>query len=245
MGADTARRLFGEIDPVGRKIRLPALRDGKTGNEEMTVVGITANVKYSGLDQLADDVVYRPFAQQPWRSVFLVARTSGDPAVLASRLRREIAAVDRAITVTDVTTLDAVLSEVTAQPRFRTLLLAAFASMAIVIAAVGLYGVIAYSASQRTAEIGLRMALGADRRRIRLLVLREGVVLVVFGGGLGLIAAFGLTRLFATLLYGVPPTDPASFALATTGVMAAGLLASYVPAERATRVDPLVVLRAE
>jgi putative ABC transport system permease protein len=245
MSSDTARRLFGAEEPLGQTIGLPVLRDGTTGNEEMTVVGITANVKYSGLDQLADDVVYRPFAQQAWRSVFLVARTSGDPAVLASQLRSEIATVDPAITVSDVMPLETILSEATAQPRFRTLLLGAFALMAIAIAGVGLYGVIAYSLSRRTAEIGVRMALGADSRRIRIMVLREGLALALVGSVLGLIAAYGLTRLLAALLYGIAPTDPTSFALAMAGVATIGLVASYVPADRATRVDPLVVLKAE
>jgi putative ABC transport system permease protein len=245
MSAGTARRLFGDQDPVGRTIGLPVLRDGKAARETMTVVGITADVKYGGLDRAADDVVYRPFAQQAWRSVFLVARTSGDPAALASRLRREIAAVDRAITVADVTTLEAVLSDATARPRFRALVLGAFAGLAILIATVGLYGVVAYTVSQRAAEIGVRMALGADGRRIRRMVLREGMVLALAGGALGLVGAHALTRLLATLLFGIAPTDPVSYALAAAGVIAAGLVASCVPAARAARADPLVVLRAE
>lgn len=245
MSADTARQVFGDQDPLGRTIGLPVLKNGRTGREEMTVVGITGNVKYSGLDQLADAVVYRPFAQQPWRSVFLVARTPGDPATLALQLQREIAAVDRAITVAEETTLDAVLSDVTSQPRFRTVLLAAFASMAIVIAAVGLYGVIAYSVSQRTREIGVRMALGADSRRIRIMVLREGLILASLGGVVGLAGAYGATRLLTNLLYGTAPTDPASFAIAAAGVIAVGLVASYLPAGRAASADPLVVLRAD
>jgi putative ABC transport system permease protein len=245
MSASTARRLFGDQDPVGRTIGLPVLRNGKAARETMTVVGITADVKYGGLDRAADDIVYRPFAQQAWRSVFLVARTTGDPEVLASRLRREIAAVDRAITVADVTTLEAVLADATARPRFRAMVLGAFAGLAILIATVGLYGVIAYTVSQRAAEIGVRMALGADGRRIRSLVLREGMVLALAGGALGLVGAHALTRLLATLLFGIAPTDPVSYALAAAGVIAAGLVASCVPAERAARADPLVVLRAE
>jgi putative ABC transport system permease protein len=202
-------------------------------------------VKYSGIDRAADAVVYRPFAQQPWRSVFVVARTSGDPEALAALLGREIAAVDRAITIADVSTLDAVLADVTSQPRFRTLLLCVFAGMAIAIAAVGLYGVIASSVSQRTREIGVRMALGADRRRIRMMVLREGARLAVLGGAVGAVAAYGMSRLLAHLLYGIAPNDPTSFALATAGVMVVGLGASYIPARRASRADPLAAIRSE
>jgi putative ABC transport system permease protein len=245
MSADTARQLFGDQDPLYRTIELPVLRNGHSGREQMTVVGITGNVKYSGLDQMADAVVYRPFAQQPWRSVFLVARTTGDPTVLASQLQREIAAVDRAVTIADVTTLDGVLSDVTSQPRFRTMLLAVFASMAIAIATVGLYGVVAYSVSQRTGEIGIRMALGADGRRIRIMVLREGLVVALFGGLVGLAGAYGATRILTNLLYGTAPTDPASFAVAAVGVIVVGLVASYVPAARAAGADPLVALRTE
>lgn len=245
MSADTARQLFGEEDPLHRTIGLPVLRNGRSGREEMTVVGITGNVKYSGLERMADAVIYRPFAQQPWRSVFLVARTTGDPTVLASQLQREIAAVDRAITIADVTTLDAVLSDVTSQPRFRTMLLAALASMAIAIATVGLYGVIAYSVSQRTGEIGVRMALGADSRRIRMMVLREGLVVALLGGLVGLAGAYGATQMLTNLLYETAPADPASFAVAAVGVIAVGLVASYIPAARAAGADPLVALRAD
>ncbi|HUE89100.1 MAG TPA: ABC transporter permease [Vicinamibacterales bacterium] len=245
MSADTARRLFGERDPLGRSIRLPVLRDGRSGSEEMTVVGITANVKYSGIDRAADDVIYIPFAQHPWRSVFLVARTAGNPQVLVSQLQREIAAVDRAITLAEVTTLDAVLSDATAQPRFRTLLLATVAALALVIAGVGVYGVIAYSVSQRLGEIGVRMAVGADARRIRTMVLREGMVLALVGALAGLLIAYGAAGLLTSLLYGIAPTDPTSFTLAAAAILAVGLAATYLPAARAARVDPLTLLRAE
>ena len=243
MSADTARRLFGEQDPLGRRIRLPVLRDGRGASEEMTVVGVTANVKYSGIDRAADDVIYIPFAQHPWRSVFLVARTAGNPQTLASQLQREIATVDRAITMAEVQTLNTVLAEATAQPRFRTLLLAVFAGLAIVIAAVGLYGVIAFSVSQRMGEIGVRLAVGADARRIRFMVLREGMVLALLGGSAGLMIAYGAARLLTSLLYGIAPTDPISFTFAAAAVVVAGLVASYIPAARAAQADPLALLR--
>jgi putative ABC transport system permease protein len=245
LSADTAHRLFDGEDPLGRTIRLPSMRDGHTISAEMTVVGITANVKYSGLDQMADDLVYRPFAQQAHRSVFLVARTTGDPAVLAAQLRPAIAAVDPAIVVADVATLDDVLADVTSSPRFRTFVLAGFAAMALLIAGVGLYGVIAYSVSQRTGEIGIRMTLGADGRRIRTMVLRDGLTLALVGAATGAAAAWSLTSLLGHLLYGIAPTDPASFALAAGGMAAACLISSYVPAARAARTDPLVVLKEE
>jgi putative ABC transport system permease protein len=235
--------LFGSQDPLGRSIRLPVLRDGRSGSEEMTVVGITGNVKYSGIDQAADDVIYIPFAQHPWRSVFLMARTAGNPETLVAQLQREIAAVDRAITIAEVRSLNTVLADATAQPRFRTLLLGAFAGLAMVIAAVGLYGVIGYSVSQRLGEIGVRLAVGADARRIRFMVLREGMVLALIGASTGLMLAYGVARLLASLLYGIAPTDPVSFTVAAAGVAVAGLVACSIPAARAARVDPLTLLR--
>lgn len=245
MSAGTARRLFGDQDPIGRTIGLPVLRDGRSSREDVTIVGLTAGVKYGGLDRAADDIVYRPFAQQPWRSLFLVARTSADPMALAAELRHEIAAVDRDITVSDVSTLDAVLFDATARPRLRTRLLAAFAFAAVVIAGIGLYGVIAYSVSRRSGELAIRVALGADARSIRRLVIAEGLTLVGIGSAAGLLAAAALARLVSSLLYGITPADPVSYALAATGVGVCGLVASYVPAARASRTDPLSVLRAE
>jgi predicted permease len=245
MSRDTARQLFGTDDALGRTIDLPALRNGASTREQMTVVGIAGNVKYSGLDQVADAVVYRPFAQQPWRSVFLVARTAGDPAVLASRFRSEVGAVDRFITIGEVATMNAVLSDLTAQPRFRAALLTSLAVLAMVIAAVGLYAVIRYSLSQRTAEIGVRLALGASRRQIRTMVLREGMGLAMAGTALGAAGAYGLTRLLTSLLFGITPTDVTTFALAAAGIVTASLVAVYVPAARAARTDPVVVLRGD
>ncbi|HWI19876.1 MAG TPA: ABC transporter permease [Vicinamibacterales bacterium] len=243
MSAGTARLMFPEQDALGRTIPLPVLRNGKTAREEMTVVGIVADVKYNGLDQVADAVVYRPFAQQPHRAPFLVVRTSGDPAGLVSQLQSEIGAVDRGITMADARTMNDVLSQVTLQPRLRTLLLAFFASLAIVIAAVGVYAVIGYSVSQRTAEIGVRLALGAQSRQIRTMVMREGLILALVGGMIGLGGAYALSRLLTTLLYGIAPADPASFALGIAIVLIAGLTASCIPAVRAARTDPVVAIR--
>jgi len=245
LSASTARRLFPGRDAVGQRIGLPVVRDDKAAREDMTIVGIVGDVKFNGLDQQADDAVYRPFAQQPWPSAFLVARTSGDPDALAAQLRAEIATVDRSIAVSDLSSMDAVLSTVTAGPRLRSLVLAAFAAFAILIAAVGLHGVVAYSVSQRGPEMGVRMALGADARRIRLMVLGEGARLAVAGGALGMIGALGAARALSGLLYGVSTADWVSFAAATLGMMTAALAASYLPASRASRTDPAEVLRGD
>jgi putative ABC transport system permease protein len=245
MSIDTAKRFFGDGDPIGRTMSLPVLRNGKSGREDMTLVGTIANVKYSGLDAAADDAVYRPFRQQPWVAPYLVVRTTGEPGSLVPTLRREIAMLDRAIVLADVTPLDAIISNAAAQPRFRTVLLGSIAGLALVMAVVGLYGVVAYSVSQRTREIGIRMALGAGQDDILGMVLREGLILAGFGILGGVVSAYAATRALSGLLYGVAATDALSFGFAGGSLFIVALVASYVPAHRAMKVDPLVALRVE
>jgi ABC-type antimicrobial peptide transport system permease subunit len=156
-----------------------------------------------------------------------------------------MAILDRGIVLADVTPLDSIISNAAAQPRFRSVLLGSIAGLALVMAIVGLYGVIAYSVSQRTREIGIRMALGAHRDDILGMVLREGLVLAGFGILGGLLGAYAATRVLSGLLYGVAPTDAASFGFAAAGLVVVALVASYVPARRAMKVDPLVALRIE
>jgi putative ABC transport system permease protein len=224
---------------------LPVSRNGVNRQEDMTLVGIVANVKYSGLDAAADDAVYRPFRQQTWMAPYLVARTTGGPDSLVPTLRREIAAVDPGIVISDVRTLDSIVSNAAAQPRFRTVLLASIAGLAVLMAVVGLYGMIAYSVSQRTREIGIRMALGAHREDIFGMVLGEGLLLASFGIIGGFVVAYAVTRVLSGLLYGIAPTDAVSFGFAGASLLIVGLMASYFPARRATKVDPLVALRFE
>ena len=245
MSEATAKRFFGPDDPLGRTMTLPVIRDGVRSSAEMTLVGVTTNVNYAGLDAAPDDVVYRPFAQQPWVAPFLVVRTSGDPEDLATTLRRRLAALDRGIIVSSVTTLDQLVLDATAQPQFRTVLLASLAGLAIGIAAMGLYGVVAYAVSRRTREIGIRIALGATSREVLMMVVRDGMILAVTGIVVGVAGAFFLVRLLARLLYGITPTDPVSFVLASAGLLALTLVASYLPARRAARIEPLRALRTE
>jgi putative ABC transport system permease protein len=245
MSVDTARRFFGDGDPIGRTLTLPFARNGTSGSEEMTLVGTIANVKYSGLDAAPDDAVYRPFRQQVWVAPFLVARTTTDPARLVEAIRRTVSAADRATVVSDVKPLDGIIAEAAAQPRIRTLVLSSIAALALALSAVGLYGVVAYSVSQRSREIGIRMALGADEAEVLRMVLREGALLAATGIACGLTVSYVVTRALTGLLYGTEPTDPASFALAAAGLMAVMLVASYIPARHATRVDPNMALRAD
>ena len=245
MSESTARRFFGPGDVTGRTMRLPALRDGKTASVEMTLVGVTSNVKYAGLTAQPDDIVYRPFAQQPWMASFLVVRTAGAPADFAPALRRAIATADPAMVTNAMTTLDDVVLESVAQPRFRAVLLASLASLAISIAAIGLYGVVAYAVSQRVREFGIRLALGATARDVSVMVIKEGSMVAISGIALGTVAAVALTRVLSDLLYGVAPTDPLSFVGAGLGLLGLTLVASFIPARRAARIDPIRVLRGE
>jgi putative ABC transport system permease protein len=164
---------------------------------------------------------------------------------MAAELRHALSEVDRHVGVVSIRTLDDVLSQEAAQPRFRTAVLSAVAGLALALAAIGLFGVVGYSVSKRTAEIAIRVALGAERRDVAWLVLREGLGLGVLGGSLGLAAAFALTRLLAGFLFGVTATDPFSFVLAAALLVAVVLSASYLPARRASRIDPVTALRAQ
>ena len=243
MSEDTARRFFGSDDPLGRTMSLPLLRDGRTTSTEMTLVGVVANIRYAGLGAPPDDAVFRPFAQQPWATPFLVVRTIGDPEAFAATLRRGIAAADRGVVVSSVTPLDQLVTDAAAEPHFRTVLLGSLAGLALGIAAVGLYGVVAYAVSQRTKEFGIRIALGATSRNVLGMVLSEGMIVAVAGVGLGVASALALSRVLNGLLYGIAPTDPVSFLAASIGLLVLTLIASYIPARRAARVDPIGALR--
>jgi putative ABC transport system permease protein len=245
MSEDTARRFFGPGDVIGRTMQLPRATWSGTGlnSIDMTLVGVISNVKYAGLTAPAEDAVYRPFAQQPWIAPFLVARTATDPTALLSSIRREIAAADPAIVVSSIRTLDSMMSDATAQPRVQTIVFAVLTTLGLAMAAVGLYGVVAFSVAERTREIGIRAALGASRSRVLLVALREAAAVGVFGLVIGAGVSLAVVRLLRTSLYGVSPTDPRSFAAAAAVLSAVAITASYLPARRATSVDPLVALR--
>ena len=175
----------------------------------------------------------------------LAVRTSADPLSLAAALRSEVRGLDKDQSVADIRTLDQVVSASLAQPRLNTLLLSGFATLATLLAAVGIYGVISYAVAQRTREIGIRMALGAERADVLKLVVKQCMTLAFAGTAVGLVGALTLTRLMSSLLYGVRPTDPPTFLGALLALVAVALLASYIPARRATKVDPMVALHYE
>jgi len=234
-----ARIFWGEEDPVGRRFQ-----SGRQGT--VTVVGVAADVKNEGLaadKQRAQ--MYRPFLQDPRPFGFLAVRTRSDPAALTAGVRGEVLVLDRNRPVYDIATMEERLATSVADRRFNLLLLGLFALVALVLAAVGLYGVLAYAVNERTHEIGIRMALGARRESVLGLILRQGVMLVVMGLAAGLLASLLLGRVLAGSLYGVPSTDPVTFMAIPVALLAVALLSSWLPARRATQVDPTVALRQD
>jgi putative ABC transport system permease protein len=241
----TAKRLFPDADPIGRTLRLPVVQEGKNSMAELRLVGVVADVKYAGLGELPEDVVFRPFAQQPWIAPFLVARTTNDPEPLVATIRRTIASVDPGMVISLENTLDGLLSTDAAPARFQTLVLAILTLLAVTLAAIGLYGVIAFSVAQRTKEFGIRIAVGAAPARLMGMVLTEGLVNAAFGLAIGVSGALGAVRLLKSVLFGVAPTDFVSFSFSVLVLLAVAILATYLPARRATEVDPLTALRCE
>ena len=232
-----ARQFFGDEDPIGQAIPF-----NKTS---ITIVGVVENVKYTGIANAGEGVLYRPFAQSPMRVVVMVAKTAGDPASIAADLRSIVRQHDPNIGFGAVQPLTTWISDAVAQPRFRTLSLSSIAVITLVLAMVGLYGVIAYSTAQRTPEIGVRVAIGAQRADVIRLVLAEGARLALAGIGLGLIASYWAAQLLSSFLYGVTATDVTAFVGAAAALFVVALVATYLPARRAARIDPMHALRAE
>jgi putative ABC transport system permease protein len=232
-----ARTYWPNQNPIGKHILVGRQVNGAE------VVGVLADIRNRGLSADANPGILFPLAQLPWPFMSLVVRTRSDPHTVVAAVRAEVASVDSNQPVTAVQTMDEVLAAGASQPRFTTLLLGALAATAFLLALVGIYGVIAYSVAVRTQEMGIRMALGANRADILRLVLRQGLMLALMGIGAGLGAALALTRYLASLLYRVSVSDPAIFAAAALLFAAIAVLASYLPARRATQVDPAVTLR--
>jgi len=209
------------------------------------VVGVVGHIKYTGLDRDTRVEVFTPFSQMPYRDMYLTFRTSADPAAMSAAISNEVHALDKDLALYDVRTMQQLVSRSLSMRRFSVLLLVIFAGLALLLAAVGIYGVMAYSVAQRSHEMGIRMALGARAADVRGLVVRQTMRLAFIGVVIGLAAAFALTRVMSSLLFGVTATDPPVFTGISVLLVVVALLASYVPARRATRVDPIVALRYE
>jgi putative ABC transport system permease protein len=252
-----ARRYWPGEDAIGKRITFDAAR---TDSAWLTVVGVSKDAVRSDWRSEPEEELYIPYLQARQYLVgqssavsylTLVARASCAaaevcrPAALAPAMRAAVGEVDRNVTVAEVQTLSDVVHEATAEPRFYMLLLGTFALVALTLAALGIYGVMSYSVSRRTHEIGVRMALGARREDVLALVVGQSMRVALLGAVVGIVTAFAVTRLMSTLLYGVSSTDPVTFLVAASVLGGVALLASFVPARRATRVDPVTALRAE
>jgi len=240
-----ARKYWPDGDAVGQHIRLGGVRPQSPNAGWIKIVGVSGDIKSEGLDAATAPRIYLPVNQSPSYAMVVYLRTNADPGPLGDSLRREVQSIDPSIPVFGVLTMDEVVAKYLEQRRFALELLGVFASVAMLLASIGIYGVMAYTFSQRTNEIGIRMAMGAQRSDILKIAVNEGAMIVVFGVTAGLAGSFVLTRFLQAMLFDVKPTDPITFA-AIPGILAAvALLACFIPARRATRVDPLVALRHE
>jgi putative ABC transport system permease protein len=201
------------------------------------------DVKYSGLEVAAEPAYYEHYQQDSWSYSYIVVRSSSEPRPLATGVRQAVWSLDKDLPIANVHTMEDLLSDSVARPRFRTFVFLVLGTLAILLAVTGIYGVISYLVSQRTREIGIRVALGAQRRTVLHLIIRQGMSLALVGAVIGLIAAFVLTRLMTGLLYEVEATDPLTFTSITILLLLVSLAACWIPARRAAKVDPLVALR--
>jgi putative ABC transport system permease protein len=236
------RKYWPNEDPVGKRITFQGGQQNPIWRE---IVGIVGHVKHKGLEGESRVQYYIPHSQVQNANMSLVVRTSGDPASLTGAVRGAISGLDKDLPVFRVKTMEQYVIDSMAQRRFAMTLLGIFASVALALAAVGLYGVLSYSITQRSHEIGVRMALGAQVRDVLRLVVGQGMLLAMIGVALGSVAAFLLTRLMANLLFGVKAGDPLTFAAIALLLTLVALVACFVPARRATKVDPIVALRYE
>jgi predicted permease len=237
-----ARRYFADTDPLGQRIVFTDAPDAPARE----VVGVVADVRHAGLDEPAGLEYYVPYDQAPAIRVTLVARTSSnDPASIMPALRGLIREMDKDLPLWNVRTMNSLLSESVARRRFNMTLLGIFALVALALASLGIYGVMSYSVTQRTHEIGIRMALGAQPRDILRMIVRQGMLLAIVGVALGLVASYWLMQTMTQILYGVSATDPLTFAAISLLLMLVAFTANYIPARRATKVDPMIALRYE
>jgi putative ABC transport system permease protein len=232
-----ARQFWPNEDPIGKRIK--ALRQVRE------IIGVSGEVKQAGLDKPSDPEIFLPYQQAPFLYLQLAVRTTDDPMKMVAAIKHEVQTIDQDMPLTGIKTMDQYLSDSIANPRFQSRVLSLFAAIALLLAAVGLYGVMSYAVAQRTHEIGVRVALGARSSDVLKLVVGKGLRLTLIGIAIGLVAAVALTRLLASLLFGVSTTDPATFVIIALLLIIVALLACYLPARRATKVDPMVALRYE
>jgi putative ABC transport system permease protein len=244
ISASLAKLVFPGEDPIGRRIK-PGISSGNSGEPLRVVVGVVGDIKAEGLAAPSVPESYVPYAQLPFAPMSVMVRTDIAPANLVPTLTGEVQSLDNALPLLHIKTLDEYVSDSIVATRFEAFLLGTFGGLAFLLTAVGLYGVISYTVVQRTRELGIRIALGAQRGTILGMVVKNGTLLVCAGALIGLAAAFLLTRLMASLLFGVGPSDPLTFLCVPIALVTVAVLASYVPARRAAQTDPIVALRCE
>ncbi len=237
-----ARQIWPNEDAVGKRI---AFLSAQGIDPWMVVVGVVGDVKHRGLNQAARPEIYVPHAQTPTGTMTVVLRAAGEPAALTAALRAAVKTLDADLPLFNLRTLEQLRAASLATQRFSLWLLGLFAAVALILAALGIYGLISYAVSQRTREIGIRMALGAQARDALWLALRQGLWLVLIGVAIGLLASLLLTRLMKALLFNISSTDPLTFAGVALLLALVALLACWIPARRATKVDPMIALRRE
>jgi predicted permease len=240
---ETVRRYFPNEDPIGKRIDFGWTRDGERLAGE--IVGVVGDVRQHALSAGVTPHVYAAWDQWPLDEITVVMRSRGDASTALAAARGAVQSLDRDLPVYDAFTLESMVDRALGQPRFYVLLLSIFAALAVVLAVVGIYGVIAYTVQQRTREIGIRIALGASRERVVGMVVRRGVALAILGIALGTMGSYALTRVLRTLLFGVSARDPMTFVAVAALLGGVALVASWVPARRAARVDPLTAMRAD
>ncbi|HEX8898754.1 MAG TPA: FtsX-like permease family protein, partial [Chthoniobacterales bacterium] len=241
MSESAARKFWPNEEALGKRVRFYN-PDPKAQRQWRTVVGVVADVKQYGLDTAGAPALYVPQLQQPQSTLTLVVRTRTEPGAMTETVRREILAIDPEQAVFNVATMDEVLADSISLRRISMFLLVGFAGLALLLATVGIYGVLAQAVVQRTHEIGIRMALGAQARDVLKLIVSQGLALTIAGIAVGLLGAFALTRLLASLLFGVAATDPATFVWIPVLLGSVSFFACYLPARRASRLDPIKAL---
>jgi len=234
-----AQRYFPGQDVIGKRVRT----DSK--NPYIDIVGVVRTAKYRNLRETPLPFIYIPLGQEPQRNMSLVVRTEGDPSLLRTSILATVRRVNANVPVFGVKTITEQIETALSADRMIAMLLAIFGGAALLLASVGIYGVVSYAVAQRTHEIGIRMALGANSTNVLRLVVRQGMGMVIVGVVVGLVASLALTQLIGSLLFGVTPTDITTFAVITAALLLIALIACYIPARRATKVDPLVALRYE
>src|SRR5262245_34448060 len=238
-----AETYFANEDPIGKGLQPGGYTPGAPYD---TIVGVVDDVKYQGLNEAPQPTMYSPFLQNLWwRSMYVAVRTQNEPQLHVAAIREALASVDKDLPLSNIKTMTQLADESVTEPKALPTLFGLFGAVALLLASVGIYGVMSYSVTQRTREIGIRMAMGAQKSDVLQLIVRQGMTFAVIGVGIGLLASFGLSRLIAGLLFGVSATDVGTFLVVSLILAGVALIACFVPARRAAKTDPMVALRYE